>query len=46
MTGSSREMTGAEMVVQGRSTRGTLTTDKYSLAGISAALDRAQKECP
>lgn len=37
---------GAEMVVQGRSTRGTLTTDKYSLAGISAALDRAQKECP
>lgn len=36
---------GAEMVVQGRSTRGTLTTDKYSLSGISDAIDRARKEC-
>lgn len=36
---------GAEMVVQGRSTRGTLTTDKYSLKGVAGALDRAAKEC-
>lgn len=36
---------GSEMVVQGRSTRGTLTTDKYSLSGITAALERAGKEC-
>lgn len=36
---------GAEMVVQGRSTRGTLTTDKYSLSGLTAAMDRASKEC-
>lgn len=37
---------GAEMVVKGRSTRGTLTTDKYTLSGLSAALDRIAKECP
>ncbi len=37
---------GAEMVVQGRSTRGTLTTDKYPLSGVAAALDRVAKECP
>lgn len=37
---------GNEMVIQGRSTRGTLTTDKYSLNGISAALERIAKECP
>lgn len=36
---------GAEMVVQGRSTRGTLTTDKYSLNGLTAALERASGEC-
>lgn len=37
---------GAQMSIQGRSTRGTLTTDKYSLNGIAAALDRMAKECP
>lgn len=36
---------GREMVVRGRSTRGTNTTDTYSLVGISAALDRAVAEC-
>lgn len=36
---------GAVMVVQGRSTRGTLTTDEYSLTGISKALDAAAKAC-
>lgn len=36
---------GSEMMIQGRSTRGTLTTDKYSLVGVSDALDRAAKEC-
>lgn len=36
---------GATMVVQGRSTRGTLTTDEYSLTGISKALDAAAKAC-
>ncbi len=37
---------GAQLTIQGRSTRGTLTTDKYSLNGLSAALDRLAKECP
>ena len=37
---------GAEMIVQGRSKRGTLTTDRYSLNGISSALDRIAKDCP
>ena len=37
---------GSLMTVQGRSSRGTLTTDKYSLSGISAALDRIAQECP
>lgn len=37
---------GREMVVRGRSARGTDTTDTYSLAGVSAALDRMATECP
>ena len=37
---------GNLMIIQGRSKRGTLTTDRYSLKGISAALDRVAKECP
>ncbi len=37
---------GNVMVVKGVSQRGTLTTDRYSLSGISAALDRIAKECP
>ncbi|MGE0611877.1 MAG: invasion associated locus B family protein [Hyphomicrobiales bacterium] len=36
---------GSTMVIQGRSTRGTLTTDEYSLSGATAALDRSQTEC-
>lgn len=36
---------GREMVVRGRSTRGTDTTDTYSLIGVTAALDRATSEC-
>jgi len=37
---------GADMVVHGISTRGTKTTDTYSLKGISQALDRVAQECP
>ena len=36
---------GATMVVQGRSTRGTLTTDEYSLSGITKALEAVAKAC-
>ena len=36
---------GAVMVVQGRSSRGTLTTDEYSLTGITKALEGAAKAC-
>lgn len=36
---------GSEMVVKGKSSRGTETTDTYSLKGISNALDRVAKEC-
>ena len=38
--------TGSTMVITGRSARGTLTTDRYSLNGISAALDKINSECP
>jgi hypothetical protein len=37
---------GATMVVKGTSARGTLTTDTYSLKGVSAALDAIDKACP
>ena len=37
---------GNRMVVTGQSRRGTVTTDTYSLAGISAALEAIGKECP
>lgn len=37
---------GTDMVVHGISTRGTKTTDTYSLKGISQALDRIARECP
>jgi len=37
---------GAKMVVQGRSSRGTLTTDVYSLAGSSDAYDAISRACP
>lgn len=36
---------GAEARVQGTSKRGTLTTDTYTLTGISAALDKADEGC-
>jgi hypothetical protein len=36
---------GSTMVVRGTSQRGTDTVDRYSLLGISAALDRVAREC-
>ncbi|HEX2216611.1 MAG TPA: invasion associated locus B family protein [Xanthobacteraceae bacterium] len=36
---------GADMVVRGVSSRGTETTDRYSLKGVSQALDRVSQEC-
>lgn len=36
---------GSKMTVKGTSRRGTNTTDQYSLAGISAALDSVAKAC-
>lgn len=36
---------GANMVVVGRSGRGTKTTDKYSLAGVSAAMKKIDEAC-
>lgn len=37
---------GSAMTVKGTSKRGTKTTDKYSLTGAGAALDRINQECP
>lgn len=37
---------GHEMKVQGKSKRGTVTTDTYSLRGVTAALDKITAECP
>ncbi|MFN3351725.1 invasion associated locus B family protein [Pseudorhodoplanes sp.] len=36
---------GAEAIVHGESGRGTKTIDKFSLQGVSQALDRAAQEC-
>jgi invasion protein IalB len=36
---------GADLVVKGVSSRGTQTTDRYSLKGVSQALDRVDQEC-
>ena len=36
---------GATMVVKGTSSRGTLTTDTYSLSGVTAALNKIDAEC-
>ncbi len=36
---------GAKLVVKAASTRGKLTTDTYSLAGLHQALDQAAHEC-
>jgi hypothetical protein len=37
---------GAKLQVKASSKRGHTTTDTYSLAGFSQALDRVQKDCP
>jgi len=37
---------GGRMVVKGRSQRGTLTTDTYSLKGFTAAFDAISRACP
>jgi hypothetical protein len=37
---------GAKLVVRAPSLKGNVTTDSYSLAGLSQALERVQKECP
>ena len=36
---------GSTMVVKGTSSRGTLTSDHYSLLGITAALDKIDQAC-
>ncbi len=36
---------GADMVVAGESGRGTKSTDRYALKGLSQALDRVAQEC-
>jgi hypothetical protein len=36
---------GSAMTVKGTSARGTITTDRYSLSGISAALDKVAEAC-
>jgi len=36
---------GADLTFKGTSGRGNVTTDKYSLSGVSAAIDRAAQEC-
>jgi len=36
---------GSSMTIQGRSARGTNTSDNYSLSGTTDALDRIAKEC-
>jgi len=37
--------TGNTLKIEGKSLRGTATSDVYSLNGLSEALDRAAKEC-
>ena len=36
---------GSDLTVRGTSSRGTQSTDQYSLKGVSQALDRAEQEC-
>ena len=36
---------GADMIVIGESGRGTKSTDRYALKGLSQALDRVAQEC-
>jgi len=37
---------GSKLVVKAPSLKGNVTTDTYSLSGISQALERVQKDCP
>ena len=37
---------GVTLVVKAASTKGSPTTDSYSLEGFSQAMDRLTKECP
>ena len=37
---------GAKLVIKAPSAKGNVTTDTYSLNGLSQALERVQKECP
>ena len=37
---------GSRLIIKAHSMRNNLTTDTYSLSGVSQALDRAAKECP
>ncbi len=36
---------GSDMVVTGTSRRGTVTTDSYSLSGVTAAINKIDAEC-
>jgi hypothetical protein len=37
---------GSKLVIKAASSKGNTTTDSYSLAGLSQALERVQKDCP
>lgn len=37
---------GTELIVRGTSSRGTQSSDRYSLQGLAQALDRVAQECP
>jgi len=36
---------GADLTIKGTSSRGTSSTDTYSLKGLSQAMDRVAQEC-
>jgi invasion protein IalB len=36
---------GADLTIKGTSGRGTISTDQYSLKGLSQAIDRVEQEC-
>jgi hypothetical protein len=37
---------GSKLIIKAASLKGKVTTDSYSLSGISQALERVQKDCP
>lgn len=37
---------GRDMTIEGTSSRGTLTTDTYSLMGVTAGMEAMEEECP